>query len=307
MTAPRDVPVLVRTALDEDLGTLGDLTSAATIDPDAVGRARLVARADGVISGTAFVRETFAQVDPRVEVELVVADGARVRAGDLVARLAGPSRSLLTGERVVLNFVGLLSGVASATARLVDLVDGTGTVVVDTRKTVPGLRAAQKRAVRHGGGANHRFGLDDAVMVKDNHIGLAGGLRPALERLGRRPGPVGHLTKVEVEVDTLDQLAELLAVETERTQGGLPPVVDVVLLDNMTPPQVSEAVAAIRASGHRIVVEVSGGVTEQSVRALAEAGADVISAGALTHSAPWLDVALDLDPVDLAGPERTGG
>lgn len=294
MTAPRDVAALVFTALDEDLGTLGDLTSLATIDEDGVGRATLVARADGVVSGTDFVRETYAQVDPRVDVELVARDGDRVRAGDVVAHLEGPSRSLLTGERVALNFVGLLSGVATATARLVDLVEGTGALVVDTRKTVPGLRAAQKRAVRHGGGANHRFGLYDAVMVKDNHIGLAGGLRPALERLATRPGPVGHMTKVEVEVDTLDQFGELLDLETARSGSGLPTVVDTVLLDNMTPAEVSEAVAAIRSSGHQIVVEVSGGITEASIRALAEAGAEVISAGALTHSAPWLDVALDL-------------
>lgn len=294
MTAPRDVAPLVRAALDEDLGTLGDITSLATIAPDARGAATLVARADGVVSGTDFVVETYAQVDPQVRVRLSSEDGDRVSAGDVVAHVEGPSRSLLTGERVALNFVGLLSGVATATARLVDLVEGTGAVVVDTRKTVPGLRAAQKRAVRHGGGANHRLGLDDAVMVKDNHLGLAGGLAPALERVRRRPGPVGHMTRVEVEVDSLDQLDELLAIESEQVAAGARPVVDVVLLDNMGPDEVRAAVAAIRSARSGLLVEVSGGVTETSIRALAEAGADVISAGALTHSAPWLDVALDL-------------
>lgn len=294
-TTPRDVSALVYAALDEDLGSVGDLTSAATIPADAQGRALLVARADGVVSGTDFVRETYAQVDQRVQVHLVAGDGDRVRSGEIIARLEGPSRALLTGERVALNFVGLLSGVATATARLVDLVDGTGAVIVDTRKTIPGLRAAQKRAVRHGGGANHRFGLHDAVMVKDNHIGLAGGLRPAMERLAERPGPVGHMTHVEIEVDTLDQLDELLEVETERREAGLAGVTDVVLLDNMSPDEVRLACAAVRDSGHRLVIEVSGGVTEASVRGLAEAGAQVISAGALTHSAPWLDVALDLE------------
>lgn len=294
-TTPRDVSALVYAALEEDLGSVGDLTSAATIDAGAQGSALLVARADGVVSGRDFVRETYAQVDQRVRVQLVTRDGDRVRAGEIIARLEGPSRALLTGERVALNFVGLLSGVATATARLVDLVEGTGAVVVDTRKTIPGLRAAQKRAVRHGGGANHRFGLHDAVMVKDNHIGLAGGLRSAMERLAERPGPVGHMTRVEIEVDTLDQLDELLEVETERREAGLAGVTDVVLLDNMSPDEVRLACAAVRDSGHGLVIEVSGGVTEASVRGLAEAGAQVISAGALTHSAPWLDVALDLE------------
>lgn len=292
--APRDVAALVFAALEEDLGSVGDLSSAATIPADAQGRAVLVARADGVVSGTDFVPETYGQVDADVQVSLAVQDGDRVKAGQVIARIEGPSRALLTGERVALNFVGLLSGVATATARLVDLVEGTGAVVVDTRKTVPGLRAAQKRAVRHGGGANHRFGLHDAVMVKDNHIGLAGGIRAAMERLAERPGPVGHMTTVEIEVDTLEQLEELLAVESERAAAGLPPVTDAVLLDNMSPDQVRQAVAAIAAGGHRIVAEVSGGVTEASIRELAEAGAQVISAGALTHSSPWLDVALDL-------------
>ncbi len=294
--APRDVAALVFAALEEDLGSVGDLSSTATIPAEARGQAVLVARADGVISGTDFVRETYAQVDPDVEVSLAVQDGERVRAGQVVARIEGPSRALLTGERVALNFVGLLSGVATTTARLVDLVEGTGAVVVDTRKTIPGLRAAQKRAVRHGGGANHRFGLHDAVMVKDNHIGLAGGIRSAMERLAEQPGPVSHMTTVEIEVDTLEQLDELLQVESERAAAGQPPVTDAVLLDNMTPEQVRRAVAAIQDGGHRIVAEVSGGVTEVSVRALAEAGARVISVGALTHSSPWLDVALDLAP-----------
>ncbi|WP_374927967.1 carboxylating nicotinate-nucleotide diphosphorylase [Kytococcus sedentarius] len=296
---PRDVDALVAAALAEDLGEVGDLTARATIPADATGRAVVVAREAGVVSGVDFVVAAFAQVDPRLEVELLAADGDRVAPGTPVARVAGPTRGIVTGERVALNFLGLLSGVATATARLVDEVAGTGAQVVDTRKTVPGLRAAQKRAVRHGGGANHRLGLHDAVMVKDNHIALAGGVTAVLERLAGGPDAPGHMVRIEVEVDTLEQLRELAGFERRRIDAGQRPVVDVVLLDNMGPAGVREAVELLRDAGVRPVVEVSGGVVPaapgepSAARALAEAGADVLSSGALTHSARWLDVALE--------------
>ncbi|PKZ41384.1 nicotinate-nucleotide diphosphorylase (carboxylating) [Kytococcus schroeteri] len=294
---PADVDALVAAALAEDLGTGGDVTARATVPDDATGAAVVVAREAGVVSGLDFVAAAFEQVDPRLVVEPLAADGDRVPAGTPLARVTGPTRGIVTGERVALNFLGLLSGVATATARLVDEVAGTGARVVDTRKTVPGLRAAQKRAVRHGGGSNHRLGLHDAVMVKDNHIALAGGVTAVLERLAEGPEAPGHMVRVEVEVDTLEQLGELAAFDRARAEAGRRPVVDVVLLDNMGPARVRDAVALLRGAGLRPVVEVSGGVAPGgAARALAEAGADVLSSGALTHSARWLDVALEDEP-----------
>ncbi len=289
--AATSVSGLVRRALEEDLGDAGDLTSALAVPADASGRAVLVARADGVVSGTAFVTATYALLDPAVEVTVELADGTRVRSGETVATVTGPARSLLTGERVALNFVGHLSGVATATRVLVDLVAHTAARVCDTRKTTPGLRAAEKLAVVHGGGVNHRFGLHDAVLVKDNHIALAGGIAAVLDRLA---AGTGHLVRVEVEVDTLDQLDELLGLEEARLAAGNAPAVHAVLLDNMGPDLVRDALERVRAHPAHVVTEVSGGVTPSTVAALAEAGPDVISCGALTHSAPALDVALDL-------------
>ncbi len=291
---------LVAVALAEDLATAGDLTTDLTVPAGATATAHLVARADGVLSGSGFVAATYAALDPGVVVAAGAADGDRVRAGQVLATVTGPAGPVLTGERVALNLVGRLSGVATATRELVDLVAHTRARICDTRKTTPGLRAAEKQAVLDGGGVNHRFGLHDAVLVKDNHIALAGGVAAVLERVA---AGTGHLVRVEVEVDTLDQLDELLDLEAERLAAGRHPAVHAVLLDNMGPEGVAAGVARVRAHPAPVVVEVSGGVTAATVAALAEAGPDVISCGALTHSAPALDVALD---IDLAI-ERDGG
>jgi len=266
----------VRTALEEDLGSAGDITSALTIPDGAQAVARLIARKPGHIAGLICAEVAFRLVDPTLRFTAVMADGEAVEAGAPLATIAGPAHSLLTGERVALNFLGHLSGVATATAALVAVVAGTKARIVCTRKTIPGLRALQKYAVRCGGGFNHRFGLDDAVLVKDNHIAAAGGIAPALSRL--RAG-LGHMARVEVEVDTLAQLEEVLALG-----------VDTVLLDNMPPQMLQQAVALTKG---RATLEASGNVTLATVRAIAESGVDYISSGAITHSAPNLDIGLD--------------
>jgi nicotinate-nucleotide pyrophosphorylase (carboxylating) len=268
---------LVRAALREDLGRAGDLTTDAIVPADAVGEARFVAREPGVVSGIAVVERVFAVLDPRVRVDVVVPDGGRVERGSLIATLRGPLRAILTGERTALNFVGRLSGVATATAKLVALVAGTRATIIDTRKTTPGLRALEKAAVRDGGGANHRFGLDDAILIKDNHVAIAGGIIPALRAARAR---AGHLVKIEIEVDTLEQLDEALA------EGA-----DIVLLDNLSPAQLRTAVE--RTAG-RALLEASGGVDETTIRAVAESGVDLISLGAITHSVRVLDLGLDM-------------
>jgi len=270
------VEPVVRAALEEDLGRAGDITSALTIADGTQATARLVARKPGHICGLNCAEAAFRLVDPSLGFMPAIADGDAVTAGALLATIAGPARSLLTGERVALNFLGHLSGVATATAALVTAVEGTRARIVCTRKTIPGLRALQKYAVRCGGGFNHRFGLDDAVLVKDNHIAAAGGIAPALSRL--RAG-LGHMVRIEVEVDTLAQLEEALTH-----------AVDVVLLDNMAPEMLARAVALTKG---RAVLEASGNVTLATVRAIAETGVDYISAGAITHSAPNLDIGLD--------------
>jgi nicotinate-nucleotide pyrophosphorylase (carboxylating) len=267
----------VRRALEEDLGLAGDLTTDAVVPAGARTEGRIVARRAGCVAGLAVVAHTFALVDPAVRVTLRRDDGALVVAGELLAEVAGPARALLTGERVALNFLGRLSGVATATRGLVDAVAGSGARVVCTRKTTPGLRALEKHAVRAGGGANHRFGLDDAVLIKDNHLVIAGGVVEAVRRARAR---VGHLVKVEVEVDDLEQLAAALACE-----------VDAVLLDNMSLEQLAEAVRMVAG---RVTTEASGGITPQAAPAIAATGVDLLSAGWITHSAPALDVALDL-------------
>ena len=266
----------VRTALEEDLGSAGDITSALTIPDGMQAVARLIARKPGHIAGLTCAEVAFRLVDPTLRFTAVMADGDAVEAGAPLATIAGPAHSLLTGERVALNFLGHLSGVATATAALVAVVAGTKARIVCTRKTIPGLRALQKYAVRCGGGFNHRFGLDDAVLVKDNHIAAAGGIAPALSRL--RAG-LGHMVRVEVEVDTLAQLEEVLALG-----------VDTVLLDNMPPQMLQQAVALTKG---RATLEASGNVTLATVRAIAESGVDYISSGAITHSAPNLDIGLD--------------
>jgi nicotinate-nucleotide pyrophosphorylase (carboxylating) len=267
---------LIRRALDEDLAEAGDITTEACIPADARSAAEIVVRAPGVVAGLEVAAAVFHALDPEVEFDLRSADGDRVEAGTIVAVVEGASRSILTAERTALNVLGRMSGVATATARLVDAVAGTGAVIVDTRKTMPGLRALDKYAVRMGGGRNHRFGLYDAVLIKDNHIVAAGGIARAVEAARAR---VGHMVKIEVEVETLDQLDELLEVGA-----------DVVLLDNMDPVTLAEAVA--RVDG-RMVTEASGTVTLETARGIVETGVEYISTGWITHSPPQLDIALD--------------
>jgi nicotinate-nucleotide pyrophosphorylase (carboxylating) len=266
----------VRAALEEDLGRAGDVTSELTIPPDRTAKARLVARKPGRIAGLVAAEIAFQLLDPELGFETIRPDGSTVETGSLIATVAGPARSILTGERVALNFLGHLSGVATATAALVEAIQGTKARIVCTRKTLPNLRVLQKYAVRCGGGFNHRFGLDDAVLIKDNHIAAAGGIAPALQRV--REG-LGHMVKVEIEVDTLDQFEEALALKA-----------DTVLLDNMSLDELRQAV--VMAKG-RAVLEASGNITRDSARAIAETGVDYISSGAITHSAPNLDIGLD--------------
>ncbi len=265
-------------ALDEDLGEAGDLTSEAVVGPDALVSGALVARRPGRIAGLEVAGAVFAAVDQRIEVTYHQTDGDKVGAGTRLATVTGRARSVLTGERTALNLLGHLSGVATATAAFVARVAGTNARIADTRKTTPGLRALEKYAVRMGGGINHRFGLSDAVMIKDNHLIAAGGVLAAVEAARRR---VGHLVKIEVEVTTLTQLEEVL-------EAGA----DVVLLDNM---DLATMVEAVQLVGGRLVVEASGGITLDNVAEVARTGVDVISVGWITHSAPALDVALDLE------------
>jgi len=268
----------VARALAEDLGLVGDITTDATIPPDAKASGVFRTRKPGVIAGMQVAREAFRQLDSDVRFEAEVTDGSKVGARTVIARVSGHARVLLTGERVALNFLGRMSGIATLTRTYVDAIAGTKAHIIDTRKTTPGLRAFEKYAVRCGGGMNHRIGLFDAVLIKDNHIVAAGGIGGAMAAARAR---AGHMVKIEVEVDSLDQLDEALAAR-----------VDAVLLDNMSPDQMREAVA--RANG-RVILEASGGVTLASLRAIAETGVDLISSGALTHSAPVLDIGLDFE------------
>ena len=272
------VDPIVRAALEEDLGRAGDLTTDALVDPDARATGAIRARTAGRVAGVQAACLAFELLDPAVRITVAADDGAPVDAGATILRVEGPARALLTGERVALNLLGHLSGIATATAELVAAVAGSGAAIADTRKTTPGLRALEKAAVRAGGGRNHRFGLDDAVLIKDNHIQLAGGPAAAVRRAR---AAVGHLVKIEVEVDTLDQLAAVL-----------PQAPDAVLLDNMDVAMLRTAVARIAG---RAVAEASGTVTLESAPAIAATGVDLISAGWLTHSAPALDVGLDFD------------
>ena len=268
---------LVRRALEEDLGLGGDLTTDSIVPAEARAAGRIVAREAGCVAGLPVAAHAFGLVDPAVRVALRATDGDRVRPGAVLAEITGPARALLTGERVALNLLGRLSGVATATRGLVDAVTGTGARVVCTRKTTPGLRALEKHAVRAGGGANHRFGLDDAVLIKDNHLAVAGSVAEAVRRAR---AAIGHLVKVEVEVDTLEQLDEALACP-----------IDAVLLDNMDLARLRAAVAMVAG---RVVTEASGGITPRTAPAIAATGVDLLSVGWITHSAPALDVALDL-------------
>ncbi|RTL88608.1 MAG: carboxylating nicotinate-nucleotide diphosphorylase [Hyphomicrobiales bacterium] len=268
----------VRAALAEDLGRAGDVTTQAIIPRSVTARAVIAAREAGVVAGLPLARAAFAQIDSTVGFEAWKADGDAIEPGAIVARIEGPARAILSAERVALNYLGRLSGVASLTALYAARIAHTRARVCDTRKTTPLMRALEKYAVRCGGGANHRFGLDDAVLIKDNHIAVAGGVVPALRAA---KAFVGHLTKIEIEVDTLDQLGEVVA------EGA-----DAVLLDNMPPEILRAAVALV---GGRMICEASGGVTLETVAAIAETGVDLISVGALTHSARVLDLGLDID------------
>lgn len=272
---------LLRRALEEDFGRAGDLTSDAVLGTEATGTATVVARRAGTIAGLPIAAAAFRRVDPRLEVQELVADGTAVAAGTVLATVSGPAGPMLAAERTALNFLGHLSGIATATREVVDAIAGTGAKVACTRKTTPLLRALEKYAVRCGGGRNHRFGLDDAVMIKDNHRAFAGSLEEAMARVRRS---VGHMVKIEVEVDTLEQLDEALA------QG-----VDIVLLDNMSPETLKEAVRRAQAAPRPPITEASGGITPETAPQIAATGVDVLSLGWLTHSAPRLDVALDVE------------
>ena len=267
---------VVRAALAEDLGRAGDITSLACIAPEARLDASFGVRQAGTLAGLACARLAILALDPDARFEVKLSDGDLAPAGAVAAIVSANARALLSAERVALNLMGRLSGVATLTRAYVDAVAGTGAAIVDTRKTTPGLRHLEKYAVRCGGGVNHRFGLDDAILIKDNHVAACGGVGEALRRAR---AAAGHLIKIEVEVDSLDQLRE-----------ALPHRPDVVMLDNFTPDQIRQAVAI---AGGQVVLEASGGVNLQTVRRIAEAGAQVISVGALTHSAPVLDIGLD--------------
>jgi nicotinate-nucleotide pyrophosphorylase (carboxylating) len=265
---------IVLAALAEDIGA-GDVTTDATVSADAVGTAELVVKEPGVVCGLRIAEAAFRALDPDLRFESLAADGDAVEAGAVVARVSGSARAILTGERVALNFLGRLSGIATLTRRHVDAIEGTGAVVLDTRKTTPGLRALEKDAVVAGGGRNHRFGLDDAVLIKDNHLRAARSLRAAVE-LTRAVSDL----PIEVECESLEQVHEALELG-----------VDAILLDNMTLGELREAVTL---AGEHARLEASGGVSLDTIRAIAETGVDEISVGALTHSARSLDVSLEL-------------
>jgi nicotinate-nucleotide pyrophosphorylase (carboxylating) len=277
--SPLTIDAAVQRALDEDLGRAGDITSNATIPEATRAHAILVARHAGVIAGLPLVVATFQKLSADLHIEPHFRDGATVAAGVHVMTISGPARAVLAGERTALNFVGRLSGIATLTADYVRHAAGTKMRICCTRKTTPGLRALEKYAVRCGGGFNHRFGLDDAILIKDNHIAVAGSISAVLQRARTH---VGHLVKVEIEVDTIAQLREVL-------DTGL---ADVVLLDNMDIATLTEAVSLAKG---RVVLEASGGVTQASIANIAATGVDYASSGSLTHSAPNLDVALDIE------------
>jgi nicotinate-nucleotide pyrophosphorylase (carboxylating) len=268
----------VRAALLEDIGHGGDLTTDAIVAADVRAQARIVARKAGVVAGLDAASLAFGLLDPAAAVHVEVSDGERIAPGQTVARVECSARALLTGERTALNLLCRLSGIATATRSLVDLIADYPAQLVCTRKTTPGLRVLEKYAVRCGGGSNHRFGLDDAVLIKDNHLALAGSIPAAVEAVRHT---VGHMVKIEVEVDTLDQLRE--ALETR---------IDAVLLDNMTPEQLQQAVAL---AGGRVLTEASGTITAERIVPIARSGVDLISSGWITHSAPALDLGLDVE------------
>jgi nicotinate-nucleotide pyrophosphorylase (carboxylating) len=277
--SPLVIDDAVARALEEDLGRAGDVTSTAIVPAGTPARAVVAARRPGVISGLPLVEAALRRLDPAVAIAGEARDGDAVEAGACLLAVTGDARAVLGAERVALNFLGHLSGIATATATFVRLIAGTNARVCCTRKTTPGLRALEKYAVRCGGGFNHRFGLDDAILIKDNHIAVAGGIRAVL---ARARAVAGHLVKIEIEVDTLEQLREVL-------DTGM---ADVVLLDNM---DVATLKTAVAMAAGRVVTEASGGITHATAAAIAATGVDYLSSGAITHSAPNLDVGLDIE------------
>jgi nicotinate-nucleotide pyrophosphorylase (carboxylating) len=272
------VEPIVRAALLEDIGHGGDLTTDAIVPADARATAKIVARKSGTVAGLDAALLAFELLDPQARMQAEIHDGSRVGPGESVATIACSARALLTGERTALNFLCRLSGIATATRSLADLVKDYPARIVCTRKTTPGLRVLEKYAVRCGGGSNHRFGLDDAVLIKDNHLALAGSIRAAVDAVRAQ---AGHMVKIEVEVDTLAQLSEVLELS-----------VDAVLLDNMTPEQLAQAVALVDG---RMLTEASGSITAERIVSIARSGVDLISSGWITHSAPALDLGLDVE------------
>ena len=277
--SPLEIDAAVTRALAEDLGRAGDVTSTATIADGTRARAVVVARQAGTIAGLPLVEAALRRLDPQAAITALHRDGAAVVANTALLAIEGDARAILAAERTALNFLGHLSGIATAAAAFVQLIAHTRARVCCTRKTTPGLRALAKYAVRCGGGFNHRFGLDDAILIKDNHIAVAGGIAAVL---ARAKAVAGHLVKIEIEVDTLEQLREVLAAGSA----------DVALLDNMSPAELRRAVELVAG---RLVLEASGGITLATAAAVAETGVDYLSSGAITHSAPNLDVALDIE------------
>jgi len=270
----------VRAALAEDLGEAGDITSQSTIPAGTRSRVVMCAREPGCVAGLDLARTAFRLMDPGLMISIQKPDGSKVQPGDVIAAIEGDARAIVTAERVALNFLGHLSGIATATSNIVDAVKGTNARICCTRKTTPGLRAFEKFAVRAGGGVNHRFGLYDAILIKDNHIAMAGGIVPAIQ--GAR-AKAGHMVRIEIEVDTLEQLGQALDIGVEA-----------VLLDNMTPETLSKAVAI---NAGRAALEASGRVNLETAPAIAATGVDYISVGWITHSAPCLDIGLDYEAV----------
>ncbi|HET9014960.1 MAG TPA: carboxylating nicotinate-nucleotide diphosphorylase [Thermomicrobiaceae bacterium] len=278
----------IHLALEEDIGT-GDVTSTVTVPAGTRASGEFLAKSHGVVSGLDVASRTFRAVDPGVEFAALVGDGDRVSPGERIARVFGEARSLLAAERVALNFLQRLSGVATATARYAEAVAGTGAWVIDTRKTTPGMRLMEKAAVRHGGGRNHRFGLSDGILIKDNHLAAIGGPDRIARAIAAARSGAPHTLRVEVEVTTLDELEQALVAGA-----------DAVLLDNMAVDVMAEAVRRTRG---RAILEASGGITLETVRRVAETGVDLVSVGALTHSAPSLDISLEL-ALDTGGTDR---
>jgi len=277
LAVPAHVVVdIVARALAEDLGGRGDVTGQATIPADAVASFELRTRKAGVLAGCATAAETFGHVDTKIEADWHIDDGGALSPGDRIATLSGPARSILTAERTALNFVGRLSGIATLTRAYVDAVAGTGARIAHTRKTTPGLRALELAAVAAGGGAAHRFGLDDAILIKDNHVAVCGSVAEAVRRAREF---AGHMTRIAVEIDRLDQLAQAIEAGAES-----------ILLDNLS---LEDLRAAVQRADGGVTLEASGGVDLETVRSIAETGVDVISVGAITHSAPNLDLGLD--------------